>query len=158
MELDMMTASTANKTTNIANARRAQEAAQSAQSAYNKICAQIRALEINMEEAAEAQDYKRAGDFQKTLARIEAKKPALVQRLQAANSALAEAEAEKDNQRMQPVLAAMEKAGLSIQDVLGSKEFSPVISAMLDSMRASFSNRQGSPFDEFVRVQQHNKR
>jgi hypothetical protein len=155
MEFDMTASTAATKTMNIANARRAQEAAQSA---YNDICAQISALEINMEEAAEAQDYKRAGDFQKTLARIEAKKPALVQRLQAANSALAEAEAEKDNQRMQPVLVAMEKAGLSIQDVLGSKEFAPVIAAMLGSMRASFSNRQGSPFDEFDRAQQHNKR
>jgi len=64
----------------------------------------------------------------------------------------------KDNQRMQPVMAAMDKAGLSVQDVLGSKEFAPVIAAMLDSMRASFANKQGSPFDEFVRAQQHNKR
>jgi hypothetical protein len=52
----------------------------------------------------------------------------------------------------------MDKAGLTIQDVLGSKEFAHMIAEMLDSMRASFTGKQGSPFDEFVRAQQRNKR
>ena len=150
-----MTTSATTKTMNIANARRAQTAAQSA---YDDICALIRALTINMEEASESREYKKAGIFQEKLLGFEAKKPSLIQKLQAANAALAEAEAEKNAKRMQPVLKAMESAGLSIQDVLGSAEFSPVIAAMLDSMRASFAGKQGSPFDEFVRAQQHNKR
>jgi hypothetical protein len=137
----------ASKILNVPNATSAQA---KAQKAYDDIGQKITSLTIRINEAKDEEDFAAALKFSNTRAQLEDKKVKALADLQQANANLFAAQQAKEAKKIQPVLDAMEKHGVSIQDLLASDDFAPVIQAMLDSVRASFQKndtvRQSVPY------------
>jgi hypothetical protein len=123
------------KVLNVPNATSAQA---KAQTAYDTTVRKINSLTIRINEAKDAEDFATALTFNKTRAQLEDKKAKALADLQQANANLFAAQQAKDAKKIQTVLDAMKKNGVSIQDVLASDEFQPVIQSMMDAVRASY--------------------